>query len=180
MSIHRIGAWRERARDEHRAAFARQFGRRPRRGDPMFWDPAFTDRPVPVGPQTLGREAIGRLMESQGAPDMAYVFRKTGLVRQGGVDLEPEEVAVYDAALEEWAAAGGRKADVEVEIVCDGCGSVIGCGRSAHQARREVLAQGALVLKGGREYCENCVLWERHRDYRYRDPRRRRVDGGWS
>lgn len=45
-------------------------------------------------------------------------------------------------------------------VDCDGCGSVLGGGKTADQARTDAKAVGAHInLPGGRDICADC--WER-------------------
>jgi hypothetical protein len=85
------------ARREHYDSFAKRFGRAPQKGDPVYWDHD-EQTPVPAGPHTRDREAVARTMERCGDAAVAYIFRKTGLIRQGGVRLSAEQAAELTTA----------------------------------------------------------------------------------
>lgn len=87
--------------NEQLKAFIKKFGRPPREGEPVFFDP---DKDVPT---ELSEKIFDDAMESflEGAPPhIVYAYEKTGRVLLAELrdTYPPEFVAEYDAAIEEY------------------------------------------------------------------------------
>lgn len=84
---------------EQRKAFKKKFGRYPKPGEPVFFDPD-ADTPQPMNPNTIEADTLA-VMRSAGTPaEVIYAYKKTGRILQDDYrDRYPRE------AIEEWDAA---------------------------------------------------------------------------
>lgn len=82
-------------------AFQKKFGREPKEGDPLFFDPT-KDTPTAISEKVLD-DAFMFLLEGA-HPCIVYAYKKTGRVLMAELreTYPPEVVAEYDAAIAEY------------------------------------------------------------------------------
>lgn len=108
-----IGAEAKHVVDELSKRFRMKFGRDPRPGDPLFFDPG-SDQPVPLHKEKLDRIwnllADTWLRRGEITPAIAYAMKKTGLfVRdQDRHLLTTEKLARWNSALKEYSQAASE------------------------------------------------------------------------
>lgn len=85
-------------------AFRKKFGRDPRPGEPVFFDPdADTPKPIPKAVMEEGMREVAKYLP----PDIAFAYLKTGglLLTEMNIHLmSAEDLAEWDAAIEEYRA----------------------------------------------------------------------------
>ena len=80
-------------------AFKRKFGRDPRPGEPVFFDPD-EDTPTEMTEERLNRDMLEMMEETGFPPEFIYAFKKTGLLIS-----EENKDHVPKADLDAWEAA---------------------------------------------------------------------------
>jgi hypothetical protein len=84
---------------QQREEFRKKFGREPGPNDPIFFDPD-SDEPVQISGLRMEADIIAALNKAGAPPELAYAYKKTGLLSLGGdMSLWPRE------HLKEWQAA---------------------------------------------------------------------------
>ena len=85
--------------EQQRQAFRKKFGRDWGPNDPIFFDPD-ADEPVRISEVRMEAEVLDALRKADAPPEIAYAYKKTGLLYLGGDNsLWPKE------HIEEWEAA---------------------------------------------------------------------------
>lgn len=85
--------------EQQRDAFQKKFGRDWGPGDPIFFDPD-ADEPMQISQVRMEAEMLDALRKGGAPPEIAYAYKKTGLLYLGGDNsLWPKE------HIEEWEAA---------------------------------------------------------------------------
>jgi hypothetical protein len=89
---------------EQRKAFIAKFGREPRDGDPVIFDPT-KDVPTPVG-DDFDEEFLKVMHETNAPPQFIYAYKKTGLIGFGSDKSHwPADcIQEWDQAIEEYFA----------------------------------------------------------------------------
>ncbi len=85
--------------------FEKKFGRPPRQGDPIFFDPD-ADEPRQLSIEELNREILSVMRASDVPPQIIYAFKKTGMILSERLKDEypAEKVATWEAAIDEYFA----------------------------------------------------------------------------
>jgi hypothetical protein len=83
--------------------FRRKFGRDPKPGEPVFFDPD-KDEPTPLDPGKVEADMLEVLRKTGTAPQIIYAYRKTGLLIVEGFEenYPPEAVKEWKAAIDEY------------------------------------------------------------------------------
>lgn len=101
----------EAALKEQRRAFKKKFGRYPKDGDPIFFDPD-ADTPQPIKPEKMQAEMM-KAMKIAGTPaDIIYAYRKTGLLltERHSKNYSAEAKAEWQAAIDEYHSLEQKEA----------------------------------------------------------------------
>lgn len=87
--------------NEQFAAFREKFGRDPKEGEPVFFDPN-ADAPAPIPDKEIDDAFM--LLLKDAPPEVIYAYKKTERVLLADLrdNYPPEVVAEYDAAIAEY------------------------------------------------------------------------------
>lgn len=112
-------SWRKHAKqiqalvlEEQLKDFREHFGRDPLPGEPVFFDPDF-DVPTPISEEKMAKMTMEAMAQADLPPEIAYAFKKTGMILLADYEYPPEAVAEYNAAIDEYFAIeeAGKKTD---------------------------------------------------------------------
>ena len=109
---HRRGGLHPEAQDAfegQRQAFIAKFGREPRAGDPVFFDPD-EDKPTPIDPNKITAKMVIAMIRSGMPEELIYAYLRTGgmIFTAETAHLWPKkDLQLWDKAIEEYRAAYG-------------------------------------------------------------------------
>jgi hypothetical protein len=89
-----------------RQAFIERFGREPREGDPIFFDPSAA-QPQPMNLEVAEQKTLEAMHKAKIHPALIHAFQKTGrlLGKEGAKRLSPAELQEWQDAIDEWYAS---------------------------------------------------------------------------
>ena len=96
--------WQQKTRESMQGqleAFRKKFGRDPRKGEPLIFDPD-ADEPVPYPAKKMEAELAEAFRKAGTPPQIIYAFKKTGLLIMDGIEYDPGIREEFEAAVHEY------------------------------------------------------------------------------
>jgi len=66
--------------DEQVKQFKETFGREPEKGDPLFFDPDHTDKPIPLSESKITSVVLNLLKKAGTSEEIIYAYEQTGML----------------------------------------------------------------------------------------------------